>query len=87
MKFSVLKITATELELELDERDPTLVELIAEKLSSMKEVDVAAPKWDHPLVGQPKLYLRVKKGAPIEVLKSAIKDLIEEFKELKDAIK
>ncbi|RME14500.1 MAG: DNA-directed RNA polymerase subunit L [Bdellovibrio sp.] len=87
MKFSILKLTKNEVELELDEKDSTMTELIAEKLNSMKAVDVAASKIEHPIVAKPKLFVRVKKGNPLDVVKEALDELEKEFKELKDEVK
>jgi DNA-directed RNA polymerase subunit L len=87
MKFSVLKLTKEELELELDTRDPTITELLSERLNENDSVEVAAPKWEHPLVANPKIYIRVNKGDPLKVVKNVIDELKKELVKLKDEVK
>ncbi len=86
MKFSILRMTKTELEVELDELDPTLTELIAEKLNSMKDVEMAAAKWEHPLVAKPKLFVRVKKGSPVDAMEEAISNIEKEVKAIQKVV-
>ena len=84
MELSILKLTKDEVELEIDEKDPTLVELIAEKINAMEGVERATALWNHPLVGKPSLRVKAKKGKnPVEIVKAAIKELSKEFKALK----
>jgi DNA-directed RNA polymerase subunit L len=86
MKFNIIKMAKNEVEVELDEKDPTLTELIASKLNNYDNVDFAASKWEHPLVDKPKIYLRVKSGDALKTLKKAIEDLKKELKEIKNAL-
>jgi DNA-directed RNA polymerase subunit L len=81
MQFSIIRMSKTELEVELDELDPTLTELIAEKLNTYKDVEFAASKWEHPLVGNPKLFVKAKKD-PLKLVEKAIDELEKELKKI-----
>ena len=86
MRFSVLRLSKTELELEIDVKDPTLTELIAERLNTYKDVEFAASKWEHPLIAKPKLFIRAKKE-PMKLLEKAIDEILKEVKVLDKEIK
>jgi DNA-directed RNA polymerase subunit L len=86
MKFTILKMSNTEIELSLDEKDTTLTELIAEKLNQYDNVEFAAAKIEHPLIDSPKLYLKVNKGDALKTLKKCLEDIKKEIKEIRDAI-
>ncbi len=85
MRFSILRMSKTELEVELDELDPTLTELLAERLNTYKEVEFAASKWEHPLVGKPKLFVKAKKE-PMKLLEKAIDDVAKDIKKIEKEI-
>ncbi|MEM4331370.1 MAG: RpoL/Rpb11 RNA polymerase subunit family protein [Candidatus Anstonellales archaeon] len=86
MTFTLLKVGKEELELELDEADPTLTELLAEKLNEYDNVEFAASRWDHPLVEKPRLYLKVNKGEAMKTLKKAIEDLKKDIKKIENGL-
>ena len=80
MEVRTLKKTSKELELEITGETETLLNPIAEVLLEYEDVDYASYMSDHPESPIRRLYLRVKKGKPEDVLKKAVKQLEDELK-------
>jgi DNA-directed RNA polymerase subunit L len=84
MKFIIIKFGKEEIEMELDERDPTLPSLLAYKINNYDNVYFCAYKWEHPLVDNPKFYLKAENS--LKIFKKAIEEIRNEIKELKNNI-
>ena len=80
MELKTLKKTAKELEIEITGETETLLNPITEVLLENDDVDYATYMSDHPELKKRRLYLRVKKGKPEEILKKAVKQLEGEIK-------
>ena len=80
MELKTLKKTSKELELEITGETETLLNPIAEVLLEYEDVDYASYMSDHPESKKRRLYIRVKKGKPEEILKKAVKQLENEIK-------
>ena len=80
MELKTIKKTAKELELEITGETETLLNPIAEVLLEYDDVDYASYMSDHPESKKRRLYIRVKKGKPEEILKKAVKQLEDEIK-------
>ena len=80
MELKTLKKTSKELELEVIGETETLLNPITEVLLENDDVDYASYMADHPEQKMRRLYIRVKKGKPEEVLKKAVKQLENEIK-------
>ena len=80
MDLKTIKKTAKELELEITGETETLLNPIAEVLLEYDDVDYASYMSDHPESKKRRLYIRVKKGKPEEILKKAVKQLENEIK-------
>ena len=80
MDLKTIKKTPKELELEVTGENETILNPIAEVLLQHEDVDYAAYMADHPESNKRRLYLRVKKGKPEEILKKAVKQLEDEVK-------
>jgi DNA-directed RNA polymerase subunit L len=79
MDLKTIKKTAKELELEITGENETLLNPIAEVLLEYDDVDYASYMSDHPESKKRRLYIRVKKGKPEEILKKAVKQLEDEI--------
>ena len=79
MELKKIKKTAKELELEITGENETILNPIAEVLLQNKDVDFASCMSDHPDSKNRILYIKVKKGDPVEILKKAVKQLEDEF--------
>jgi DNA-directed RNA polymerase subunit L len=86
VEIKVLNEEKNVLEFEIVGEDSTLPEILVHKLNQMPEVDFAAYKIDHPLVGSPKIFLRTKKGAPAAAIHKAVEALVTEIAEFREGI-
>ena len=80
MELKTIKKTAKELEIEITGENETILNPITEILLQNTDVDYASYMTDHPESNKRRLYIRVKKGKPEELLLKAIKDLENEAK-------
>jgi len=81
MELLKIKKTSKELELEITGENETMLNPITEKLLEDENVDYASYIADHPESNKRRLYIRVNKGEPVEVLKKAIKQVESELKD------
>lgn len=81
MKLEKIKKTSKEVELEITGENETMLNPITEKLYQNEDVDYASYIADHPESNKRRLYIRVKKGEPIDLLKKAIKQVESELKD------
>jgi DNA-directed RNA polymerase subunit L len=80
MELKTIKKTAKELELEIIGENETLLNPITEVLLEYADVDYASYLSDHPESNRRRLYIRVNKGKPEDMLKKAVKKLEDEIK-------
>ncbi len=80
MELKKIKKSAKELELEVIGENETILNPITEVLLQHEDVDYASYMSDHPEADRRRLYIRVKKGKPEEILKQAVKQLEDEVK-------
>jgi DNA-directed RNA polymerase subunit L len=71
--------------------DPTITVLVRGYLLQDENVDFAAYRQDHPLFDEMRLFVRVKKGDPLEAIRLAIErakaDVISFETAVSDALK
>ena len=80
MELKTIKKTAKELEIEITGETETLLNPITEVLLEYDDVDYASYLSDHPESNKRRLYIRVNKGKPEDMLKKAVKQLEDEIK-------
>jgi DNA-directed RNA polymerase subunit L len=80
MELHILKKTKTELEVEVVDENETILHPITHILTQNDDVEYATCMADHPLSNKRKLFIRVKKGDPLDALKKAVKHLEDEIK-------
>jgi len=80
MELKTIKKTAKELEIEITGETETLLNPITEVLWEYDDVNYAAYLSDHPESDKRRLYIRVNKGKPKDILKKAVKQLEDEIK-------
>ena len=83
MEVKVITKEKNVLELEFDGADQSLAQVLAQKLNDDKDVEFAAYKLEHPLIAQPRLVVRTKKGDPSKLLLSKLKELKDEVADFK----
>lgn len=81
MELKEIRKTSKELELEVTGENETMLNPITEILLKNEDVDYASYITDHPESNKRRLYLRVKKGKPLDVLKKAVKQVESELKD------
>ena len=81
MELKTIRKTKTELELEVTGEDETILHPITHILLQNDDVEYAACMADHPLSVKKRLFIRVKKRSPEDILKKAVKYLADEVKQ------
>jgi DNA-directed RNA polymerase subunit L len=81
MDVKTIRKTKTEFELEITGEDETILHPITHILLQNNDVEYAACMADSPLDPKKRLFIRVKKGSPEDVLKKAVKYLEDEIKQ------
>ena len=80
MELKTIKKTAKEIEIEVTGENETMLNPITQMLLQYDDVDYATYVADHPESNKRRLYIRVKKGKPEDMLKKAVKQLEDEMK-------
>jgi len=80
MELKTIKKTTKELEIEITDENETILNPITEVLLQNNDVEYASYMSDHPESKNRRLFLRVKKGKPEEILLKAVKQLENEVK-------
>jgi DNA-directed RNA polymerase subunit L len=80
MELKLIKKSDKELELEIIGEKQTLLNSLKEKLLQDENVDYAEWIIDHPMISKPRLYLRVNKEDPLDILKKMLAELRKETK-------
>lgn len=83
--MKIIKDTKKELEIEIEGESHTLCNALRKILMKDKDVMAAAYVIEHPIIGEPKLYIRAKN--PRKSLKKAAKSLKSGCDEFKDLLK
>lgn len=80
MELKTIKKSTKELELEVTGENETMLNPIVQVLLQNKDVEYATYLADHPESNKRRLFLRVSKGKPEDILKKAVKHLEDEIK-------
>ena len=80
MDLKKIKKTSKELELEIIGENETILNPITHILLKNEDVEYAAYMSENPMSKKRRLYIRVKKGKPEEILRKAVKQLEDEVK-------
>jgi DNA-directed RNA polymerase subunit L len=83
-KMKVLKDTKKELEIEITGETHSLCNTLRKTLMEDEDVEAAAYVIEHPIIGEPKLYVKAKN--PKKSLKQAAEIVKSRCNELKDLI-
>ena len=78
MEIKIIGQTKKELEFEVI-GEKTILNPLKYKLLENKNVSSADWRISHPLLANPRFYLRIKEGTPKTILLKAIRDLKKEF--------
>lgn len=86
MEVKVLKEKAKELEIEVDEKNETILNPLKERLLRYESVSYVECSKEHPLLSRPRIYVRVNEGKPRDIVVKALRDLQKEFKSFREQI-
>ncbi|HDO19619.1 MAG TPA: DNA-directed RNA polymerase subunit L [Thermoplasmatales archaeon] len=86
MEIKILKDKAKELEIEIVGETETMLNPIKEKLLERENVVYAEYSREHPVLTNPRLYVKVKDGKAKDELKAVLKELQKEIKTFRDQI-
>ncbi len=87
MEFKVIEESKTKLIFELIGETHTFCNAVKKELQSIKGVQIATYKIDHPLVGVPRFQIETKGVEPRKALKEALKNLKKNAKDFEKEIK
>jgi DNA-directed RNA polymerase subunit L len=87
MEVKILKNEKTELEVEFVGADTSIPQLLVARLNEDKSVEFAGFKKDHPLVGNPRIFLKTKKKEPAALLLEKLEEIKGEVESLKKEFK
>lgn len=87
MDVNILVNDKKTVEFEVVGSDHTIPRLLVEKLNADANVEFAACKQDHPLVGHPKVIVKTKKGDAINVVVDALEELKDDLSSFKTKFK
>lgn len=85
MKIEILKETENELKIRVNGEGHTFCNALQEALLQDGAVEYAGYSLPHPLISQPVIYVRVKKGSPRRALINAAERIgakVDEFRKL-----
>lgn len=82
--MKIIKDTKNELEIEISGESHTLCNTLRKTLMEDKDVESAAYTMEHPIIGEPKLYVKAKN--PRKALKKAAETIKSQCDELKKEI-
>ena len=80
MELKIVNKSKNEYEVEILGENETLLNPIIHLLSENEDVEYAACMTDHPLADKRRLFIRMKKGSPQDVLKKTVKQLTDDIK-------
>ncbi|HUV79488.1 MAG TPA: DNA-directed RNA polymerase subunit L [Candidatus Bathyarchaeia archaeon] len=80
-KVRILEAKENVVRIEIEGEDHTLLAPLTSKLLENEQVDIATYSIKHTLRSNPVLYVKMKEGAPLEAVKSAVAALASEFEE------
>ncbi len=83
MEVKILINEKNTMELEMVGGEQSLAQLLAERLNEDKDVDFASYKVEHPIVGNPKVYVRTKKGEPGKIVLEKLAEIKKELEEFR----
>lgn len=75
------------LRLEFEEEGHTLLNLVKDKAWENDDTDKATYRKEHPYLGNPEFLIETEDGDPVNVLRKAAQDIIEDTEEFESQIK
>ncbi|MDD2655874.1 MAG: DNA-directed RNA polymerase subunit L [Candidatus ainarchaeum sp.] len=86
MELKIISSSEKELEFEIVGGEYTLAELLTTRLNGKKGVEFASYRVAHPLVANPRIYVRVSSGKAAKLVSETLDEIREEVAEFRDSI-
>ena len=83
MTIKIIRSEKNILEIDVDHIDPSLAQLIVEKLNETKGVEFAAWKKAHPVVGTPHIIVKTKGANPVSLVTKKLEEIKKEVGDFK----
>jgi DNA-directed RNA polymerase subunit L len=91
MKVNITNLEKKLLEFEVSDCDVSILNYLVHRLNQNKQVEFAAYKMGHPLIGLPKMIVRTKNDDALDVVLEELKTIGDELstfrKEFENAVK
>ncbi|MEW5996319.1 MAG: DNA-directed RNA polymerase subunit L [Candidatus Micrarchaeota archaeon] len=86
MELKIISVADKEVEFEIVGGEYTLAELLTSRLNGKKEVEFASYRVAHPLVSNPRIYVRVSSGKALTLITDTLEELREEVAAFREAL-
>ncbi len=86
LRIEIKRTKPNEIEIDVYGETYTLLVPLAQSLLALDHVEFAGFDVPHPLENKGVLYVRVKEGDPLDAVFTAIKNLKDEYNELKSSL-
>ena len=86
MELKIISAEEKEVEFEIVGGEYTLAELLTSRLNQKKEVDFASYRIAHPLVANPRIFVRVSSGKALPLITDTLREIAEDVKGFREAL-
>ena len=86
MELKIINASEKELEFEIVGGEYTLAELLTARLNEKKGVEFASYRVAHPLIANPRIYVKVSSGKAIPVVAEALREIGGEVAGFREAL-
>lgn len=86
MELKIISAEEKEVEFEIVGGEYTIAELLTSRLNDKKEVEFASYRIAHPLVANPRIYVRVSSGKALSLISETLDELKDEVAAFREAL-
>ena len=86
MELKIISAEEKEVEFEIVGGEYTIAELLTSRLNDKKEVEFASYRIAHPLVANPRIYVRVSSGKALNLISETLDELKDEVAAFREAL-
>lgn len=86
MELKIITNSDKEAEFEIVGGEYTIAELLTARLNDKKEVEFASYRIAHPLIANPRIYVRVSSGKALAMISETLGELRDEVSAFREAL-
>jgi len=86
LELKIISAEEKEVEFEIVGGEYTIAELLTSRLNDKKEVEFASYRIAHPLVANPRIYVRVSSGKALNLISETLDELKDEVAAFREAL-